>query len=147
MLFTSRSEYAVFVLLDLAHLGRGVTALTREVAERRCLSPKFLSQIVSTLRAKGWIDTEPGPRGGISLRVDPRSVSVGDVVRATVDSHAVRDCVAPGGVAGCPTAPVCVLRPLWSRVQAAVDTVLAETTLADLLEAEEALAEKDPPGG
>lgn len=147
MLFTKRAEYGVFVLLDLAHLGRGCTALTREVAERRCLPAKFVPQVVAALRAQGWIRATPGPGGGIGLCVDPETITVGDVVRAMESAAAVRECVGPPGPAGCPTASVCVLRPVWNRVQEAVEATLAGTTLADLVRAELALADETDGGG
>jgi len=144
---TSKAEYALLVLVELALLGPGRPfATTREVATRQELPLKLLPQVVSLLRDEGWVLTEPGRGGGIRLAADPTRVPVLDVIRAVDGPDHVRPCLAPEG--RCPRGKGpergCVLRGLWSSARAAAEEVLSRTTLADLVRAHRELSNKAP---
>ena len=72
MRLSRRSEYGLRALTDLVrHDGSGPIALAT-LAERNRLPPKFLEQIMSTLRHAGIVRTTLGAHGGYALGADPR---------------------------------------------------------------------------
>ena len=138
MIITSKAEYALLIMIDLA-LRPELQAVTSaaEISARQGLSPKLVPHLVSSLRSAGLVETMRGPGGGVSLSptVDPHRVTVLQILRAVGENVVVRECAGPGR--SCRRQETCPLRGTWNRVQSAVDGVLASTTLTQLAEVEE----------
>ena len=79
MQLTLHTDYGLRVLLYLATQGGGATIA--EIAERFGISRNHLVKVVHALGKKGYIHTERGRGGGISLAHLPEEIRVGDVVR------------------------------------------------------------------
>ena len=130
-MITNRAEYLLAMLLDLAnHRGEGYV-LSRDVAERQSIPTKYMPQLMAMLTKKGWVASARGAGGGVALAVDPKDVSVQDVIAVSGDRFLVKSCV--DAAYECPRKPACPLNPVWVRAQQNVDAVMRATTLADLL--------------
>ena len=134
MRLSRRSEYGLRALTDLVrHQDEGPIALAT-LAERNRLPPKFLEQIMSTLRHGGIVRTTLGARGGYALGMDPAKVSVGRVIRLLDGALAPVGCVSLRYYepCSCPDEATCTLRDVMLDVRDAMLEILDNETLADL---------------
>lgn len=132
MRLSRRSEYGLRALTDLVrHVDTGPVALAT-LAERDRLPPKFLEQILATLKRAGIVRTTLGARGGYSLAVDPGAVSVGRVIRLLDGALAPVGCVSLRFYepCTCPDPTTCVLRDVMLDVRDATLGILDRETLA-----------------
>ena len=71
MNITSRSRYALRVMIDLAqHPDEGFISL-KTIAERQNISMKYLEAIAAALKKAGLVDSSRGKEGGYSLSRAP----------------------------------------------------------------------------
>ena len=75
MRLSRRSEYGLRALTDLVRSGPDVTVPLASLAQRNHLPPKFLEQIMATLKRGGIVRTTLGAHGGYALADDPATVS------------------------------------------------------------------------
>ncbi|MGI6632671.1 MAG: RrF2 family transcriptional regulator [Bacillota bacterium] len=130
-MITSKVEYLVLTLLDLAaHSNEGLV-ISREVAERQGVPAKYMPQIMSRLAKKGWVESVRGPKGGVRLAVDPASVTIQDVIDISDNPLLVKQCV--GDDSRCERMAECPLRHVWFEAQDQIERVMRKTTLADLM--------------
>jgi len=147
-----RSEYGIRALVDLvrhgeAGPGEAPPMALAALAERNNLPPKFLEQIMSTLKHGGIVRTTLGARGGYAMAVDPTAVSVGRVIRLLDGALAPLPCVSLRYYerCSCPDEATCALRDVMLDVRDAMLAILDEETLAELA-AREGRASIDPRG-
>ena len=157
MRLSRRSEYGIRALVDLvrhgeagpgeAGPGEARPMALAALAERNNLPPKFLEQIMSTLKHGGIVRTTLGARGGYAMAVDPTTVSVGRVIRLLDGALAPLPCVSLRYYerCSCPDEATCALRDVMLDVRDAMLAILDEETLAEL-SAREGRASIDPRG-
>jgi Rrf2 family protein len=131
-MISNRTEYAVRALSELARSGR--ITKSGEIAERQKIPPKFLPHIMSDLAKSGLVKTSRGFGGGITLNRPPQEITFKSVVEAVQGPIVTFECLT--GRDDCEFSKGCILKPIWQKVQVAVDEVLTSVTLKDLLEAE-----------
>jgi Rrf2 family protein len=142
-----RSEYGIRALVDLVRHGETRPMALAALAERNNLPPKFLEQIMSTLKHGGIVRTTLGARGGYAMAMDPATVSVGRVIRLLDGALAPLPCVSLRYYerCSCPDEATCALRDVMLDVRDAMLAILDEETLAELA-AREGRASIDPRG-
>jgi Rrf2 family protein len=134
MRLSRRSEYGLRALVDLVrHTGERPIALG-ELARRNNLPPKFLEQILSTLKHAGIVRTSLGARGGYSIAEDPSTVSIGRVVRLLDGALAPLTCVSLRYYepCSCPDEASCALRDAMLDVRDSILAILDVESLAAL---------------
>lgn len=132
MWVSSKGEYGLRALFDLAqHYGQGAVQ-TRDIARRQDIPESYLSQLLLTLRKAGFIVSQRGPQGGHSLARPPAQIDLAEVVTALESTTAPLRCVEEGVERECRLWDRCVLRDVWQEVKQAADGVLSSTTLHDL---------------
>ena len=147
MRLSRRSEYGLRALVDLVRSdGSGPVALAA-LAQRNNLPPKFLEQIMSTLKRGGIVRTTLGARGGYALAVDPAEVSIGRVIRLLDGALAPLPCVSLRYYerCSCPDEATCALRDVMLDVRDSMLEILDRESLAELA-AREGRASIDPRG-
>jgi len=128
---TAKSEYGVLAAIELASAyGEGPVS-AREIAERRQIPARFLEQLFVALRRAELVTAVRGARGGFVLAVDPREVTVLDVVEALEGPLETSVCDSERN-AGCTRSGACAAAPVWARATRALKDVFASTTLAEL---------------
>jgi len=115
---TSKSPYAVLALAELARSRGSEPVPIGELARRREVPVQFLEQLFAVLRRAGIISSQRGVKGGYRFARAPASVTVLEVVEL-LDGPLGRD--AEG---------------TFADAAAAARQVLAQTTIADVLERE-----------
>jgi Rrf2 family cysteine metabolism transcriptional repressor len=142
MMFSTKAEYGVRVMVELARrAGEGPIALA-EIAEHDGLPLAYLEHLVARLRKAGLVDSRRGSRGGYLLARPASKITMAEVVEALEGSIAPIECIsqAPDGSIVCSRElngsglpHVCPTKLLWTRVRFAIVSTMRETTLADLL--------------
>jgi Rrf2 family protein len=135
MRVSTRSDYGLRALIELAgHYGNGPLQ-SSEIALRRHIPEQYLDQLLTILRKAGFIRSTRGPAGGHELVREPESVCVLDVIRTlegTLSPVAWLD--EPPDVTDHPHK--CGQREIWERVRDGITDVLGQYSVADLLERE-----------
>lgn len=79
MRVSSRADYGVRALFDLAlRFGCGPTQ-TREIAARQSIPEAYLHQLLGALNRAGLVRSTRGPLGGHELTREPHDVSLWDI--------------------------------------------------------------------
>lgn len=132
--FSTRGEYGVRLMVELArHHGSGPVSLA-EMAEHEDLPRPYLEQLVVSLREAGLVTSTRGAHGGYELSRDPDSIHMREVVTALEGPVAPMICASGDAHPGelCSRGDYCTVDLLWRRVRDAVVTALESTTLAEL---------------
>lgn len=135
MRLTLYTDYALRTLLYLAvHTDRRVSI--REVAQTYGISENHLVKIIHHLGRGGFVKTQRGRGGGLTLGHRPEDICVGDVVRHTEEDMALVSCMArdAGGEGACLLFGGCHLRGMLGSALDAFMGVLDKVTLADMLQ-------------
>lgn len=141
---TRKAEYALSALVELATAPPGEYVASRVVAERQGIPPKLIPQLMATLARYGLVEGQRGLGGGVRLAVKPEEIKMARVIELIQGPVAVKRCLVAEGV--CTRMEGCPLRQVWARAQEAMLSVLGSTTIADLVEARRALAERQGDG-
>jgi len=135
---SKRGDYVVRSALCLARSYEStVPKKLRQVAVEMEIPRTFVSQILGDLSRAGLTQSYFGTNGGYSLARAPAEISVLEIVEAAEGSLAPATCVL--GTDSCGWDSVCPLHETWKEAAAALRSVLAATTLADLLERDRAI--------
>ena len=136
MKLSAQEEYGLRCLVRLAR-HRGASLTIPEIAEAEGIAAHNVAKYLRLLRQGGIIDSERGQNGGYSLAGRPDRISLADVVAALggrLFDPGFCDHFAGVEQACHHSAIECSIRSLWVRVQGAVDEVLGQTMLQDLLD-------------
>jgi Rrf2 family protein len=138
MKLTKRGEYALRALIDfgIAHeLGRPLVKVS-ELVEKERLPLKFLEQILTQLKASGYIETKRGKDGGYFLARPAKEISLGKVIRLIDGPLAPIACVSQTAYerCTCPDEAHCGLRMLMLDVRNAIARILDRYVLGDIVE-------------
>ena len=131
MKISTKGRYALRLMLDLALSDPGVPVPLRDVAQRQDISDKYLEQIVTPLSRAGLVRSVRGAGGGYLLTRTPEEYTVGEILRQLEGNLAPVSCASGG--ACCGRADRCVTLEVWQQIQEAVDNVVDNITLADLV--------------
>jgi Rrf2 family protein len=132
MKLSTKARYGLRAALDLAeHYGNGPVQM-KVVAQRQAISAKYLEHLLAVLKSSNLVRVSRGAHGGYELARPPREISLGEVIRALEGSLELVDCA--GEKSTCPRLPSCVTREVWQQMKAALEGIIDNTTLADLVE-------------
>jgi len=139
MMFSTKAEYGVRVMVELARRAGDDPIPLTEIAEHDGLPLAYLEHLVARLRKAGLVDSRRGSRGGYMLARPAGEITMAEVVEALEGSIAPIECIsqAPDGSIVCARetdpAHACPTKVLWTRVRFAIVHTLQQTTLAELL--------------
>jgi len=142
MQITRQADYALRAILYMARLeptkpGQRLAA-TRQIAEEQEIPTSFLAKIISQLSIAGLIHTSRGARGGVRLALDPKDISLLDVIEAIDGPININECVHDPSV--CSFGDNCPLHEVFCEAQADMIKKLRQSTFDTLLKREKELA-------
>ena len=131
---SSRSEYGMRLMVELAkHFGSGPLSL-HSVAESEDLPEAYLEQLAASLRTAGLVKGKRGAGGGYVLARAPGDIRAGDIIRALDGPIAPQICTAEGEpVLNCVREPFCDTHAVWQRLRDSMVAALDGITLASLV--------------
>lgn len=133
MKISTKGRYALRLMLDLASANPTEPVSLKDVANRQGISDKYLEQIIAILNKAGCVKSIRGAQGGYLLRKEPKEYTVGMILRLTEGSLAPVSCVEDEDFV-CDRAEQCVTSIVWKKVNDAVNNVVDNITLQDMLE-------------
>lgn len=133
MKISTKGRYAVRVMLDLALNNTGECIKVKDIAGRQGLSEKYLEQIIAVLNKAGYVNSVRGAQGGYRIARDPKEYTVGMILRLTEGSMAPVACLEEGAPE-CERCDTCETLEVWKELYAAVNQVIDDVTIADLVE-------------
>jgi Rrf2 family nitric oxide-sensitive transcriptional repressor len=126
-----QTDFALRTLMHLAiNTDRRVTIA--EISETFGISRSHLMKVAVALSHQGFIATERGRAGGLSLAHAASDIQVGDVVRHMEGNAALVECF-PGGAGGCRISPSCRLRGALADALEAFFASLDTCSIEDLV--------------
>ena len=137
MRLTQRTDYALRMLMYLA-INREVASVG-DIAARFRLSPHHVMKVAQDLAKAGWVATQRGRGGGLTLAIEPRTLKIGDVVRRMEPDFRLVECFEPA-VNDCVVTKACRLRSVLDQALELFLGRLDAVTLADLMEDRRSLA-------
>jgi Rrf2 family transcriptional regulator, cysteine metabolism repressor len=126
---SSRSEYGIRALLELAQRRGQGPIQSREIAERQDIPDAYLNQLLLTLRKAGIVQSVRGPAGGHLLVRPPERVTMAEVIGALEGLPQSED----DEEAESDRSDAWAVRWVCGEIDEAVARVLREITLETLL--------------
>ncbi|MGB6836646.1 MAG: Rrf2 family transcriptional regulator [Dehalococcoidia bacterium] len=129
MKISTKGDYGVRALVELAHhYGQGPLQ-SAEIAARQGIPEPYLDQLLTTLRRARFIRSVRGPKGGHALIREPSELKLSEVVVALEGSLSPISCL--DDPEGCGK-QVCVQREVWEMIRDATTNILEGITIGDL---------------
>ena len=141
MIFTTKAEYGVRLLIQLGLKGPDRPVALKAIAEAENLPLAYLERIAALLKKAELIQSTRGAHGGYLLAKAAEEITMDQVVLALEGRIAPMDCFVEAdgteihrvacnhGTDG----HACATKLLWTRVQLGVIKSLQRTTLAELV--------------
>lgn len=156
MIFTTKAEYGVRLLVELGRHTAEEPVSLKAIADAEGLPLSYLERIVALLKKADLVESKRGAYGGYRLSRDPETIFMDEVVLALEGTVAPMDCFVDDrhgdrvlGRMLCSheadRGHACATKLLWTRVQGSVVKALAQTTLAELVAFSERQVPSTPP--
>lgn len=131
MKLSTRSRYGTRILLELARQSDRNPMQVSAISREQDIPAKYLEQLIRTLKKADLITSVRGAKGGHILARDPKTISLGAIVRLFEDQHELVKCISSPDV--CHMADDCRVRLAWKEATDALYERLDAITIADLL--------------
>lgn len=135
MNLTSKSRYALKIMLDLAKYQSEPLVRRQEIVRRQGVPAKYLDQILVRLRNAKLVDSIRGRTGGYRISRPTSEISLWDIFRAVEDGIYPVECVDE--LEDCQYTDSCVTSGPWQLI---FDTLKAQLSSMSLCELEERYA-------
>jgi Rrf2 family protein len=148
MRLSKRGEYGLRAMIMMAepvdNQDGPCMVQIKEIAQREHISPKFLEQILLTLKNTGLLHSKLGVGGGYYLAKPPKEITLGQIFRTLDGPVAPIKCVSQMAYepCGCPDEETCGLRLVMGDVRNAIADILDNTSLADVTKRQALLRKK-----
>lgn len=109
------------------------------IATNQDISANYIRILLAALKGSGLVRAVRGPTGGYALTCDPGEITALDVIRALEGHGWPVTCVAQEE--WCGRSKTCAARDLWGELGAAMEKVLSDITLKELVARQRAKSE------
>jgi Rrf2 family protein len=133
MLISSKSEYGLRALMDIAVNEQGAPVTRSDIAQRQQIPLPYLTQVLRALVNGGLLKSNRGPAGGYSLGKDTADIGGLDVVTLLQGPVAPTGCAGAGAAGECQRLAGCGLVGVWNDLKDSSENVLGQTSLKDIL--------------
>src|SRR5919199_537012 len=140
MIFTTKAEYGVRLLIQLGRQESGHPVSLKAIAEAENLPLAYCERIAALLKKAGLVAATRGAHGGYVLARPAAQITMDQAVLALEGAIAPMDCFLEdhdGTRVLCSHGSDeshCATKLMWTRVQMGVIRSLQRTTLAELVE-------------
>ena len=132
MMISTKSNYALRVMIDLAENNTGSYVAMKNIADRQGISLKYLEKILPCLVKAELIEGVHGKGGGYRLTKNPEDYKISEILSITEGDLAPVPCLEKGAE-HCKKTADCRTLPLWSELSRVVYNYLDSVTIADLM--------------
>ena len=145
MRLSKRGEYGLRAMITMAEPAQKSDSPAmmqiKDISQREQISPKFLEQILLTLKNAGLLHSKMGVGGGYYLARPASEITLGQIFRVLDGPVAPIKCVSQMAYesCGCPGEETCGLRLVMGDVRNAIADILDNTSLADVIKRQESV--------
>ncbi|EFO81958.1 rrf2 family transcriptional regulator [Oscillochloris trichoides DG-6] len=131
MRISSKGDYGLRALFDLAQRYGEGPVQSEEIAIRQGIPVNYLNQLLITMRRAGLIESLRGPQGGHMLARSPETITLRDAIIVLegplLPAEASREDLVP-------TEPDddTLIDAVWDDLRGQIEQILAQITLDDL---------------
>jgi Rrf2 family iron-sulfur cluster assembly transcriptional regulator len=145
MKITAQEEYGIRLLLRIANCDSPEGISIPRLSEAEGLSQHYVAKLCRLLRMNGFIKSTRGKEGGYTLAQLPQEVSINQVLTILGGKlYSQEFCEKHSGLLpDCSRSCTCSVRSVWQLVQDAVDQVLDQYSLLDLMNLENGTKRSD----
>lgn len=111
--FSTRAEYGLRALIDLAAHPQAAPVRAGDLAARQAVPVHYLEQLLSFLRQAGLVRSVRGARGGFALARPAGDITLLEALTALEGDPLLAQCLESTAKANCPKAGACALRAVW----------------------------------
>lgn len=130
MRVSTKGDYGVRALIELAHhFGQGPLQ-SAEIAARQGIPEPYLDQLLTNLRRAGFIRSVRGPQGGHALVREPEDLKLSEVMAVLEGSLSPIACLDEPN--GCGKPGFCSQREVWEAVRDATRKILNDVSIGAL---------------
>jgi Rrf2 family protein len=141
VIFTTKAEYGVRLLVELGRQDEGAPISLKSIAQAEGLPLAYLERIVALLKKAGFVESTRGAHGGYRLAMAPEDIRMDAVIAVLEGAVAPMACFADPAVddrarvlcSHHEDGELCATKLLWTRVQGGIVRALQHTTLAELV--------------
>jgi|SRR3954451_11009412 len=141
MIFTTKAEYGVRLLVELGRHGSDNPVSLKAIAEAEGLPLAYLERIVALLKKAELVESTRGAHGGYRLARPAADITMDEAVLALEGVVAPMSCFVDdrnGNRVLCnheaDHGHGCATKLLWTRVQGGMVEAMKRTTLAELID-------------
>ena len=131
MQISRRVDYALRAIGFLAAQPDGKISNLSEIAEAGGIPSRFLEKIMRPLVNHGYVKAFLGPRGGYAIARKPDEITFKEVIESVEGPIGVNECIPFAEV--CTQSPHCYQLPIWRRLQRAIEEMLSQHTIGELV--------------
>ncbi len=137
MKLSSKTQYGTRILLQVAITTQsGRLAQGKELAAKQNINEPYLEQIMVSLKKAGMIQTVRGRRGGYLLAIDPKTVTLLDIIETFEGPVALAEL---GSDKDTPPASQDAITAAFENINQTLRAEAGGVTLADIIEADRKL--------
>lgn len=133
MLISSKSEYGLLALVDVALNQEKGPVNRTQIAESQKIPLPYLTQVMRELVNGGLLNSTRGPSGGYKLSRPVDEISLLDVISVLQGDVSPATCAGIDDDNACSRLEGCGLVGVWSRLKIANEDVLRQTMLSDII--------------
>jgi len=130
MKISTKGQYGLRALVDLAAHDDGKPVLLGRIAQRQQLSKRYLERLFTMLRDRGIVRSVRGAAGGYVMNRAPQDVTVAEVLETLEGPLTPVDCI--NDPAQCKIRDRCITHELWVELEETIRHTLNSITLEDL---------------
>lgn len=131
MKISKKCRYGLRTLIDLAANSGDEYVVLGNIAERNGISPQYLEQVFASLRRAGIVKGIKGFQGGYRLNIDPKELTVSEILEALDGSYQIEDEEVPDDRHGRDIA-ASIQKLIIDRINDQLEQLLKNITLDDL---------------
>lgn len=131
MQLSTKADYGLRALLDIALHSNGGAVSLPEIARRQEISSSYLEQLLLSLQTAGLVRSTRGRKGGFTLTKLPSEIKLYIVLRSLERKLIFADCVDNPDT--CHRQKHCATTELWRRLTEVFVQELNAYTLDDLM--------------
>ena len=130
MNLTSKSRYALKIMMDLAHHSHQPLVRRAEIAGRQGIPTDYLDQIMIRLRAGKLVESIRGRSGGYRLARPADQITMWDLFSTVEESMIPVECISSGHA--CDFEKSCVSKDAWTEIFGAIKSSMSTIKLSGL---------------
>lgn len=134
MKISTKGRYGLRALIDLAVYGNNGHQSLGQIAQRQNISEIYLEQVFSTLRKNNIVQSVKGAQGGYLLAADPKTLSVGDVLRILEGEISIIDYGIEEETKDGNKVTECINQIIWKQIDANITRLVDGIYLEELVD-------------